>query len=293
MKKLFLLVFCMVLLTDLFCQGKKGKLKNFNKPNRAGDIFLQKQWWLGFKAGPNLSKAVLETSYNVISPANYDVATISKKYKNFNLIGSQATFELTFYFRGISVSFQPTYRHNRFVYSNEFEWLDDEETNNRLVLNYEQTQKTAYLDLPIILKYEFESDPIRPYVQLGYYGSFILDATKTVIISGVDYASGGVNRFRNEPIIIGATDLFAKYHWGFVAGGGVYYNLGNVRVNFDVMYKMGMSNISSTKNRYSSDRLSGVGDSLDDTKLNTIAVSVGCLFPLRFLGSGFKSMDGK
>ena len=292
MKKFFLLAICMFVMAAAFCQGKKTKIKNFNRSNKAGDVFLQKQWWLGFKAGPNLSRAVLETQYNVISPTNYEVAGISKQYKNFNLVGTQATFELTFYFKGISISFQPTYRHNQFVYTNDFEWFDAEQSNNRLVLNYEQKQKTAYLDLPIILKYEFEGDKIRPYIQCGYYSAIMLDATKTVIISGTDYASGGVNDFRNEPIVIGATDLFAKHHWGLAAGGGVNYSLGNVRLNMDVVYKIGMSNISSTKNRYGSDRLSGVGDSLDDMKLNTLAISVGCLFPLRFLGSGFKSIDG-
>ncbi|MGC1240200.1 MAG: PorT family protein, partial [Chryseosolibacter sp.] len=80
-----------------------------------------------------------------------------------------------------------------------------------------------------------------------------------------------------------------RNHWGLIAGGGVNYLLGNVRLNVDVQYKKGMSNISAAQNRYGSDRLSGVGDSLDDLKLNTVAINIGCLFPLRFLGSGFKS----
>lgn len=293
MKQLYLVVICILLSIPAFSQAKKGKAKNFNKANKMTDIFLQKQWWLGFKAGPNLSKAVVETTFHVISPTNYDVKEISKKYKNFNKTGSQATFELTFYFKGLSISFQPTYRQNRFVYLNEYEWIDPEVSNNRLVLNYEQEQKTVYLDFPLMFRYEFQSDKIIPYVQLGYYSSLLLDASKAVTISGVDYASGGVNKFENEPIIIGATDLFARYHWGFAAGGGIHYNLGNVRLNLDLMYKLGMSNVSSTKNRYGSDRLSGVGDILDNTKLNSVALSVGCLFPLRFLGSGFKSVMGK
>lgn len=293
MKKFYLLMICILLALNVFSQQNKRKNKIFNKPNKENDVFLQKQWWLGFKAGPNLSKAVVETNYNVISPVNYDVNKIAKEYKHFNKVGSQATFEITFYFKGISISFQPTYRTNRFNYTNQYEWLDVEDTNNRLVLNYEQGQKTAYLDAPLILKYEFETNKIRPYVQFGYYSSFLLDATKSVTISGIDYASGGVNEFENEPIIIGATDLFAKYHWGFVAGGGLNYNLGNVRLNLDIIYRLCMSNISSTQNRYGSDRLSGVGDSLDDLKLNSLALSIGCLFPMRFLGSGFKSLEGK
>jgi hypothetical protein len=52
-----------------------------------------------------------------------------------------------------------------------------------------------------------------------------------------------------------------------------------------------MSNITSTKNRFGSDRLSGVGDTMDDLKLNNISFTIGCLFPLRFLGKSFQSVE--
>lgn len=107
----------------------------------------------------------------------------------------------------------------------------------------------------------------------------------------MDYASGGTNQFAYEPIIVGAKDLFAKNNWGMIGGAGVNYNLGNVRLNFDVMYRYGMTNITSTKNRNSNDRLAGVGDAMDDMTLNNISVSIGCLFPMRFLSSGFTSLD--
>ena len=118
--------------------------------------------------------------------------------------------------------------------------------------------------------------------------------SKEVSINGIDNAAGGVNEFKDESIIIGAKDLFAKNHWGLMGGAGLNYNLGNnVRLNLDVMYRYGMSNIVSTKNRYDSDRLSGVGDVMDDLTLDNLAFSVGCLFPLRFLSSGFKTLDLK
>ena len=70
------------------------------------------------------------------------------------------------------------------------------------------------------------------------------------------------------------------------------YNFKNhVRLNLDVMYKLGMSNISSTENRYGSDRLAGVGDAMDDMKLDNLSVSLGCLFPLRFLQSSLQTLD--
>ena len=99
--------------------------------------------------------------------------------------------------------------------------------------------------------------------------------------------------FENETIIVGATDLFAKRHWGLLAGAGVHFNQGNVRFTIEAQYKHGMSNITSTKNRFASDRLSGVGDTMDDLKLRSIAINVGCLFPLRFLGKNFRSIDNR
>ena len=280
---------CMTLVLTLHGQRKMKSSGSFNKRSKQADIFLQKQWWLGFKAGPNLSKASVETRHDVISPVDYDISEVAKSYENFRQIGTQAVFEVTFFIKGASFSFQPAYRTNRFVYTNHYEWVDPEQSANHLILDYEQDQRIAYLDLPLIIKYEFPVSELKPYAQAGIYSSRLLDASKSLRISGVDHASGGVNTFENEPIIVGARDLFAKYHWGILVGCGVNYNLGNVRLNIDVVIKTGMSNIADARNRYGSDRLSGVGDSLDDVKLTSASLSVGCLFPLRFLGSGFRS----
>lgn len=290
MKRTYLFLIFTLITLQVVAQRNQRKASFFNKANKQANQFLQKQWWLGFKAGPNLSKAMVDKNYHIVSPINYYVQQISKEYEDFSSVGSQFTFELAFYFRGISVSFEPSYRTNRFRYTNKYEWNDSERPENRLVLDYSQEQKIAYVDWPLLGRYEFNGGKIRPYVQVGIYSSWLLDATKSVSVSGIDYASGGTNEFENEPVIVGASDLFAKYHWGIVGGGGVFYSLGNVRINVDLTYKRGMSNIASTENRYASDRLSGVGDSLDDMTLDNIVLSVGCLFPLRFLGSGFKSM---
>jgi outer membrane protein W len=271
-------------------QGKKRKLPKFNK-NKESNVFLKKQWWLGFKAGANLTSAVVTKPYSAISPTNYPDAQTDKKYDGYSKVGTQATLEVTFYFSGLSLSLQPTYRNNRFTYENEYHWADGENPNNRLDLKYVQEQSVDYLDIPLIAKYEFSKNKISPYVQLGIYTSRLIGATKSVDVSGVDYASGGTNEFKDETIIVGASDLFARNHWGFLGGLGVYYNLGNVRLNAELMMKGSSSNITSTKNRFSSGALSGVGDTMDDMKLNNISFTIGCLFPLRFLGKSFQSVE--
>ena len=294
MKRLNLILLCLLIVVGALGQEKKRKPSAYNKQkqNQEDEKFLEKQWWLGFKAGANLSKANVDKTYSIIAPTNYEASTIGKQYDNYSMLGSQATIEVSFYFKRFLLSFQPTYQHSRFSYSNSFEWSSTDEVNNHVQLTFDQEQKLDHAILPLIIKYDVYGNKLRPYVQIGAYSAILLNATKSVTTTGIDNAAGGENQFATESLNVGATDLFAKYHWGLLGGVGLNYNLGNnVRLNFDVIYKVGMSNISSTDNRYGSDRLAGVGDAMDDLTLDNISVSLGCLFPMRFLSSGFKTLD--
>ncbi|MBX2962794.1 MAG: outer membrane beta-barrel protein [Cyclobacteriaceae bacterium] len=294
MKILYLLTLA-ILITGI-AQGqppKKRSTQTFNSraTNAPGGNFLDKQWWLGLKAGANLSSVTIDKRYSAISPVNYPTVNTDKVYDEFNAIGSQVTLEVSFYYKGFSFSFQPAYRHSVFTYTNSFEWSDPENANNQLTLTYASEQKVDHVETPLIFKYDIIGNKLRPYVQLGIFYSFLINANKSVEVSGTDYASGGVNQFASDPVIIGAKDLFADNYWGLLGGVGANYNLGNVRLNLDIQYRKGMSLINATENRFGSDRLSGIGEAMDDIRLNNISLSVGCLFPMRYLASGFKTLD--
>src|SRR5688572_20875908 len=114
MKKLYCFLICSILVTAGFSQGKKPpRLPKFNK-NKESNVFLKKQWWLGFKAGVNFSGVTVTKPYSAISPTNYPTQNTDKKYEPYAKIGAQATLEVTFYFSGLSLSLQPTYRNNIF-----------------------------------------------------------------------------------------------------------------------------------------------------------------------------------
>ncbi len=284
----------LVILLTFDAQAQDKRKPTFNSPTKTKkqDQFLQKQWWIGLKGGINLTQALPEQQYTVIvGGGKYPVAQLEKSYGSFNKVGSQATVEVTFYYKGFSFSFQPTYRHSVFTYSNQFEWYDNTTPNNRLALTFMQENKVDYVDLPLIVKYDLTRTKLRPYVQAGVSYSLMVNATKSVTAQGTDFASGGTNQFTTEPLIVGATDLFNKSYWALLAGGGVDYSLGNVRLILDIQYRLGMSNVTHTTHRYNNDRLAGIGDAMDDMKLNNIIISAGCLFPLRFLGTGFKTLD--
>ncbi len=281
------LVLASVLLGQAQPKRKPGGLAA--KPSQQNK-FLEKQWWLGFKAGTNLSQAVPIKRYTIMTPTNYALALTDKSYDSFGKMGFQAALEVTFYYKGFSFSTQPTYRHSSFTYSNQYQWTNSENPAEKLILQYDQEQKIDYADFPLIVKYDILRNKLRPYVQVGIFYSMLINANKSVKVSGTDYASGGTNEFVNQEIIVGAKDLFDNY-WGIMAGVGADYNLGNVRLVLDVSYWKGMSNITNVDNRFGNDRLAGIGDSQDDLDLNNIVISAGVLFPMRYLSSGFKTLD--
>lgn len=269
---------------------KKGSA-SYNIKAKEDQKFLEKQWWLGLKFGTNLTKASVLATYSPIVPTNYGLDEVNKSYESFNKFGTQATLTVSFYFKQLSLSLQPTYQTSVFVYTNRYFWSDEENGANTLELNYEQEQRMNYAVIPLLARYDLTTTKLRPYVQAGGFVSFLINAQKSLNISGVDQASGGTNNFTNEPIIVGAKDQFANSYWGLAGGAGVNYHQGNVKFSFDVLYQYGLTNVSSPENRYSNGMLASVGDAMDDVTLDNIVVSVGCLFPLRFLGSGFKSID--
>ena len=264
-----------------------------DKKSREEMKFLEKQWWLGLKAGTNLAKTNVTTTYSALSPINYDAAETQKQYEDFEQFGSQVALEVTFYFKQLSLSLQPTYRTAQFAYTNAYEWTDPENAANTLTLNYRQHQNVDHLVIPLLVKFDLTATKLRPYLQAGAFAAVLINADKSVIISGTDYASGGEIEFINEPIIVGAKDLFASVYYGLTGGAGLNYHQGNVRLNLDIMYQYGMTNIVSPSERYGNERLSGVGDVMDDMTMDNIVISLGCLFPLRFLGNAYKSLDKK
>lgn len=286
-----LILFIVLVLPFATCLAQKKKPVPFNSMNRnTQSKFLDKQWWLGFKAGVNLSNPVPLARYAVVTPTNYSSTATDKQYDHFNKAGMQATLEVTFAFKGIAVSVQPTYRSSLFTYANDMNWVNSENPDEHLTLHFDQEQQIDYADLPLLAKYEILGFKLRPYVQVGIFYSILVNATKSVTVSGTDYASGGTNNFVSEPLIVGAKDLFTN-SWGLLGGAGVNYNLGNVRLVLDVSYRHGMSNIADIDNRYSNDRLSGIGEAQDDLKMHNLVFSAGCLFPLRFLSKNYNAVD--
>lgn len=272
-----------------------GQRKNTYRPNpipkrpTENERFLQTQWWLGFKAGASTTAADPDMSFNGFSPLNYEPQ--DKQYDDFKSINGHAGLEITLYHKGFSFSFQPNYRRQSFQYANNFEWVDSSNPNNSLTLNYQQDHQLDYIEFPVFIKYDILKTPLRPFIQVGAYYATLVNAQKSVEISGTDYASGYIGPFQDQTLILGVDDQFIKSSVGVAGGVGVSYDLWNIRIILDGTYRYGLNNITNAKNRYSSNQLASIGDALDDIKLKNIAISLGCVFPLRFINRSYQSTN--
>lgn len=287
-----LLFILIILLCAPYCIGLAQKRKpapKFNNAKMANAQFLEKQWWLGLKAGTTLSGTQVIKSYSGLSPVNYEAPT--KVYSNFTDLGFTASLEAAFSFRQFTIVLQPGYRSSRFAYTTEHLWTDYTNPDNRLELSYLQQQRAEYADIPLLFRYDITATRLRPYVQAGAYYSVLIQAIKSVQMKGTDYASGGENRFSGPAISVGATELFAPRHWGLIGGLGASYHTGNVRFTLEVQYRKGMSLANDTDNRYANERLSSIGDVMDDMQVNTMLITFGTLFPLKFLSKSFQSIN--
>ncbi len=284
----FLLLICFVL-TKAVAQEKKLAFNAVKSKVRTNQ-FLDQQWWLGFKAGTTLAEASPRKRYSILTPTNYSSDANDKKYGNFKQTGIQTTVEITYYYKGFYFSVQPSYTSSIFDYSNGYSWKDAQNSSVVLTQNYEQEQKVETADFPFIIKHDIGGNKLRPFGQLGVYYSLILNATKNVIVTNTDQAAGGVNQVSGEPLILGVKDLFNN-HWGVMGGVGLNYQPGNVRLTLEANYRQTLSNITNSQNRFSNDRLAGIGEAQDDLNLRNISITAGILFPLRYISKSFKSND--
>lgn len=271
----------LVITTTLWAQNK----------NPYSDPFLKTQWYLGFFAGGNLSKATPTNSYYGYEPLNYDVAVIEKTYTGLKKPGVQAGLVFMFYTSGFTIALKPGIHTYEIEHTTTTNWDDRTNPNNTLNISYQHNTNFNYLEFPLTVQYDLMTGQIRPYIGFGGYYGLLLNANRTVERSGTDTASGSIGSFTNQAKTIGVSELFIKSSLGLNAFVGVSYDPGNIRITMDIGYKFGMNNITSTENRYLNNELSAIGEATDDLTIQNLYLNFGFVFPLKFISKNFNAIN--
>lgn len=247
------------------------------------EAFLDTQWWLGLRAGSNLTNPNSETFYSVLTAIDYDSENLRKNYESFQAPGIQMGLDLTYYHRGFSIGLLPSFKRYRYNYDNTLDWIT---ATDVFETTYEVAQNLDYLEVPLVLKYDLlKSGNLRPFVQLGVQWAFAVGAEKSLSIihqEGTPASTSG-----------GTISIDTKKDFkGFaaaLAGLGVNYDIGNIRASLDFSYHYGLTSIIDERQLFTENQLTAVGDINDDIRLTNIQANLSFLFPLRFIDTTFKS----
>ena len=257
------------------------------KPSRNPlESFLDTQFWLGLKMGINYTQAFPEGRNTGFSPIDYSADSLEKSYDDFALGGAHVGLEMNFYHRGFSASFQPAFKRSRYKYNSVLEW-EGGNVNSRFETTYNVEQRLDLIELPLLIKYDvIQSGKIRPFVMAGGFYSLILSAQKDVDITQVDYSSGTPLQSSGGLASLGVKDAFQNFA-GVTGGIGVNLDYWNIRTVFEVSYKHSLT--SATRPNEQQNELASLGEVNDEIFLRDINISLGFVFPFRFIDQQFKA----
>lgn len=267
---------------SFLCFGSFAQRRSYKAPKKDYlGSFDDSQWWIGLHGGVNFGKALPLKNYAIIEPITGGFLA-EKAYEGFKRLGVQAGARLDFnFYTNFSASFQPTYTNSNFGYTVQYQWQGQD--NNFLDLKYNHRLRLNYLEMPLIYRVDFLRQQFKPYAQIGIGYGLLLKADKYIEIESFDQASGANNPIQNDSPIIGAENLFIKSQFIWYLGGGVSYDVGNIRLGAELNYKQGLNNITNKQNRYTDQRMIGMLDALDDMTLQNISIEFYCVFPMKFL----------
>ncbi len=279
----FLTLILLLACTSLWAQRKKSR--GYQDP------FLKTQWYLGFYGGGNLAGINPTTAYFGYAPLNYPQTEIAKRYNNYANIGGQYGLVFMFYTEGFTIGLKPGINIYNTEYSTTISWQETANTANSLKINYQHNTQFNYLEFPLTVQYDLLRERLRPYIGLGGYYGVLLNAARTIQRSGVDAASGSAGGFNNQPQTIGVQDEYIKSLVGVMGFIGASYDPGNIRITLDLGYKFGLNNIANTANRFVNNPLAAIGEATDDQQLRNFYLSLGFVFPLKFISKNYNSVN--
>lgn len=248
--------------------------------------FLDTQWWLGIRAGSTFAHPVVGQVFSSFSPINYQLSDREKAYESWGNPGLMAGIDIIFYHKGFSIGLQPNYKKLQYGYSQLQMWNQSDGTP-ALTTMITIHQDIHYLEAPLMVKYDvIQSGKVRPFVQVGWQQSFLLDAQQEATMRQTDYTTATTQSYTDGSFRFGNKPSFRHFS-GFLGGMGVNLDYFNIRTIVEANYQMGLNPITAKRLPYQENELVSLGVAQDELTLQQINISVSFVFPLRYIDNTF------
>lgn len=281
--KFFFILSLLFPLSSLAQKEMKPRLPGNNYKN-----FLKTQWWLGLKSGVTLTNPNPRDAASSIEPIDYDISELDKSYDGIvDHSGMFIGLDFGLYHKGFTLNLEPNFKQLTYGYSTNFNWIGEEpeQTFNTV---FTSRQKLNLIEIPTTLTVDLISKKkVRPFVGGGIAYSFIIGTEKDNTLTHTDNTSGSPRTQTGEQFVITNSDQF-KGFFSYHFGGGIGFDYFNIKTIIDVFYHRSLTKVNNTNNRFDVNELTTIGDISDDIKLDHLSISIGFVFPMRYLEKPFQ-----
>jgi Outer membrane protein beta-barrel domain len=149
--------------------------------------------------------------------------------------------------------------------------------------------KSSWLDIPVYVKYSYDSGRWRPFAYAGFALNLLLSSSASMTFNNVLITSTATQSTSAQTAQGPDFDLGHKRYFlnrSVLFGGGVKYKIGKNFVYADARYMMGLNNLTNpTKNFYNADgtlatTLTEYQYASDFFRLDNLSISFGYITPL-------------
>ncbi len=234
---------------------------------------------IGLKAGTNFTIVNPINKYSVFDDIILGSNSFEKEYKQlFSNYGSQFSF-LVYYTLSdkFYLSFQPAINNHIFKYENQYNWQN---SSSSQILNYAFEQNLQYVDLPLIVKYEFSKRKLQPFAQIGTYYGVLLNSTKNINKT----ITNDFGSFEYNKEALGSNTNYLRSNIGLIGGFGLTYKFSRSKLGLETNFRYGLHIITDKHNRFLNSQITGkYYDVPDDIKMMNATVSLVYIVSLKCL----------
>ncbi len=169
----------------------------------------------GLKAGFNYASATLKTVLTDTPDLKYQIGAVEGIFVNFKLGPVTIQPELLYSQRGTK-------------------WTEEEEPGVGVVTCH---MRISYVELPVLVKYNFLSGPVRPFVLAGPSLGYLLSAKWQYCVHY--YTDDGLDNSYEYDM----KDQLKKMEFAGVFGIGADYHLAKVVLSLEARYHLGLTNV--------------------------------------------------
>jgi hypothetical protein len=266
-------------------------------PVSPGGFFSNLNLAFGFRGGVNFSLPVVINPNEVIQ-GDDPSAIYEKDYSPFyNNIGYHYAFMFMAYLNeSLSLSVEPAFATYSYKYESSTEWTNSADPTDYIDYMAKHKNSVSYLELPVVLRYEFSGNKIQTFISLGLSYGYMIFAAKRMNYTVTRHTGALSLPYENSTQIINNAGSYIHSRFGVAPGIGFFYPLGTVKLMLSADFSFPLNNIVNESQRFANSSVTtGMYDVQDDLRLGALNITLGVLFNASNFqgGSSRKKRGGK